>query len=150
MVSGDFRLSPKDDFLYSFYEGDALGPYAIGFQSVVFNDTTRTVTPFRSLGWVAGYQHIWSRMCRSNISVGGVSYKTPNLSTAQMAYFYLKSGLSAFANTVFYFDKNVDLGIEYGIEQARAAGTYHTVDSNDQPSSRNTNAKVKAFIRAKF
>ena len=79
LVSGDIRLSKADDIIFSFYEGDAQGSYGAGYQSVVFNDATRTVTAFRTIGWVAGYQHIWSPKYRSNVNVSGLHYREPNL-----------------------------------------------------------------------
>lgn len=150
MVSGDFRLSKSDDFLYDFYKGNALGGYGIGYQSVVFNDANRSVTPFQSIGWAAGLSHTWSPKYRSNISVGGVQYARPSLPASMMVYFYLKSGISAFANTFIFFNKYVDMGIEYGIEQARAASGYTAMNDNGQPASHNTNAKVNVSLRGRF
>jgi len=150
MVSGDVRVSKSDDILYNVYKGNALGAYGIGYQSVVFNDAARTVTPFESIGWAAGISHTWSPKYRSNISVGGVQYERPSLPSAYMAYFYLKSGVSAFANTFIFFNKYVDMGIECGFEQARAASGYTAVNASDQPASHNTNAKVNVSLRGRF
>jgi uncharacterized cupin superfamily protein len=151
MVSGDFRITPADDFLYSFYEGDALGGYGIGFQSVYFNDTTRVVTPFRSLGWVAAYQHTWSPKYRSNVNVSGLEYKQPDLPSAYLPYYYyLRSGMSAFANTFIFFNKNVDMGFEYGFEQATPTRYFYAVNSDDNKVSHNTNRKVEVSLRARF
>lgn len=150
MVSGDVRFTKTDDFLFNIYKGNAMGAFGIGYQSVVFNDAARTVTPFQSIGWAAGISHTWSPKYRSNISVGGVQYAQPSLPAALMQYFYLKSGVSAFANTFIFFNNYVDMGIEYGFEQARAAKGYTAINENGQPASHNTNAKINVSLRGRF
>jgi hypothetical protein len=150
MVSGDFRITPADDFIYSCYEGDALGAYGIGYQSVYFNDKTQVVTPYRSLGWVAGYQHTWSPKYRSNVNVSGIQYKQPDSSGYSLNYYYLRSGLSVFANTFVFFNKYVDMGFEYGLEEATPTQYYKAVNSDDHTTSHNINRKVEVSLRARF
>jgi hypothetical protein len=150
LVSGDIRLSKADDIIFSFYEGDAQGSYGAGYQSVVFNDTTRTVTAFRTIGWVAGYQHVWSPKYRSNVNVSGLHYKEPNLTGASRYYYYLKSGLSAYANTFVFFTRNLDMGMEYGYERATPTKYYTAVSPDGRPAAHNTNRKFEVSLRARF
>jgi hypothetical protein len=150
LASGDIRLSKADDFLWSFYQGDALGCYGTGYQSVVFNHADQSVKAFRSLGWAAGVSHTWSPKYRSNVYVGGLQYKDPGLTGTGAYYYYLKSGFSLFANTFIFFNPYVDMGIEYGMEQARAAGLNVARDSNDNVTNHNTNRKINISLRARF
>jgi predicted porin len=150
MVSGDVRITRKDDVIFSYYQGDAVGAYGTGYQSVVFNDANRSVTPFRSIGWVVGYQHAWSPRVRSNVNVSGLHYKQPSLSGPWLAYYYLKSGHSAYANTFIYFNKNVDLGVEYGWERATPTDYAKAYDGNYHQAAHNTNRKFEVSLRARF
>lgn len=151
MVSGDIKVA-KDDFIFSVYSGNGLGLYGTGFQSVQFTDATQTITAYKSIGWVAGYTHVWTDAVRSNLVASGTSFSSDSSLPATDATTGTgwKTGTAVFVNTFVKLAKNLEFGVEYVWEQAKPFATNGAVNSNDQPASNNSLSKVEFSLKANF
>jgi hypothetical protein len=151
MLSGDVKIA-KDDLVYSIYTGNAVGNYGTGFQAADFNDTTQSITAYKSIGWTLGYTHNWTDAVRSNIVVSGTSFSSDSAlpatdSTTGTAW---KSGNSLFLNTFVKLAKNLEFGAEYIYEQAKPFATNGAIDGDGKAASKNSNSKIEVSLKANF
>ena len=128
------------------YTGKALGDYGTGIQSAVLNDTTQTVSAFKTTGWMAGYTHNWTDAVRSNLDLSGVSFSSDPLLPATA----IKSMQSGSVNTIVKLTKSVELGMEYIYESAKTFGSQSAVDTDGHATDKNTGSKVEVSLTASF
>ena len=144
-VSGAFNIA-KDALVATLYTGKALGDYGTGIQSAVLNDTTQTVSAFKTTGWMAGYTHNWTDAVRSNLDLSGVSFSSDPLLPATA----IKSMQSGSVNTIVKLTKSVELGMEYIYESAKTFGSQSAVDTDGHATDKNTGSKVEVSLTASF
>jgi hypothetical protein len=152
MVSGDVKFG-KDDLVFDFMSGNALGQYGTGWQAATLNDATQTVTAYKNIGWMAGYTHNWTDAVRSNIILSGVSFSSDSAipTTADTAAGTdVKTGYSGNLNTFIKLAKNCELGMEYVYEQAKGFGPNTARDQNNNPTSKNGASKVEVSLHVGF
>jgi hypothetical protein len=156
MVSGDIKIA-KDDLVFNFYDGKALGNYGVGFQAALFNDKTQEITGLENLGWMVGYTHNWTDAVRSNIVLSGVTFKSDS-STPQTAAgtdgttgALMKTGYFAAINTFVMLTKNLQFGAEYVWEQAKAFGSNDVwIDYDGSAKNKIVNNKIELALKANF
>ena len=150
-LSGDVKIA-KDDLIWSVYNGNAVGQYGTGIQSVYINEATQTITGYKSTGWLAGYTHNWTDAVRSNLVVSGVSYSSDSAipTTNSGSGTDIKSLTNAFVNTIVKLSKTTELGFEYVYETAKGFGPNSATDTDYSTKSSVNDSKFEVALTAHF
>jgi hypothetical protein len=142
-MSGALNVG-NDKLVASYYTGQALGPYGIGWQAVQYDQQAGQVQLSRNSGWQAGYTRNWSPRFRSNLVAGGVYFKNDSTGPAS-----IKNAHSYFVNTFAKLAPNLEAGLEYGYEDLQTFGQAVTRRDSSM-TDRNHNNKVQISLTAKF
>ena len=156
MLSGDVKFG-KDDLVWSVYDGKALGNYGTGFQAALFDDSTQTITGLENLGWQVGFTHNWTDAVRSNISIGGVTFKSDDSTDLTKAGTdgstgtLLKTGYYGELNTFVMLTKSLQFGGAVVYEQAKAFGSDNVwIDYDGSATNKISNTKIELSMKATF
>jgi len=142
-VSGALNVG-NDKLVASYYNGQALGPYGIGWQAAQYDPQAGQVQFCRNSGWQAGYTRTWTPRFRSNLVAGGVYFRNDSTGPAS-----LKRAHSYFVNSFAKLAPNLEAGLEYGYEDLRTFGQAVTRRDGSM-TDRNHNNKVQISLTAKF
>jgi hypothetical protein len=150
-LSGDVKIA-KDDLIWSVYNGNAVGQYGTGIQSVYINEATQSITAYKSTGWLAGYTHNWSDTLRSNVVISGVSYSSDDAipTTNSATGTDIKSMFSGNLNTIVKLSKTTELGFEYVYETAKGFGPNSATDTDFSTKSSVNDSKFEVALTAHF
>ena len=156
-VSGSWLVG-QDKVIACVYGGKGVGQYGYGAgptgtempqQAATFNDATRTVNLYRSLGWTAGFTHHWTDKVRSNLVLSGLRFAENDAILNHASD--LKDTGNLFLNTFVKLAKNVELGMEYGYEVARPFGPGNRVLRQDGGmTDKNVSHKFEVALTASF
>ena len=142
-VSGALNVG-NDKLVASYYNGQALGPYGIGWQAAQYDQQAGQVQFCRNSGWQAGYTRTWTPRFRSNLVAGGVYFRNDSTGPAS-----IRNAHSYFINSFAKLAPSMEAGLEYGYEDLQTFGQAVTRRDGSM-TDRNHNNKVQISLTAKF
>ena len=144
-LSGAYKFG-RDLLAGSVYAGRGLGDYGAGFQGARFDPAGQHLLLYRNEGWQAGYTRNWTARVRSNLVVGGVTFRD----AAAAAPASIRSSVNAFVNTIVKLNRNVELGMEYGFENLHTFGANQVLERDGARSGQNRSNKLQVSLTATF
>jgi hypothetical protein len=156
-LSGDIKIA-KDDLVWQFYMGKAVGNYGMGIQAAYFDTTNKDIVGLQNLGWMVGYTHNWTDKVRSNLVLSGVTFKSDDKAKVLGADVTdstngdaIKNGYSVHVNTFVALTKTLTFGAEYQYEQAKAFGSNNPwTDIDAKGVNKLSNSKIHLALKANF
>jgi len=151
-LSGAFNIA-KDALVASVYTGSGLSDYGTGNQDYSINVATKEITLIKSTGWMVGYTHNWTDAVRSNIVLSGVSFSSDSdiTGTDSTNGALAKSYFYGTVNTFVKVAKNVEVGMEFINESAKAFGSNNPwINKDAKGATKNSSNKIEVSLHVGF